>query len=622
MRFAPMLFFLILALLFPPSSNSHPSARLLKRKTREAEILRFETVISGKPVRGLAPGPSGSLWGLDGNGSLSLLLASERSWRSVPHGPKDPVGNFSHLVPWLGGVVLGSPYSGLIFQAGGKWSPLPLDAPALPRIHSLAVFQNHLWVVSAGGLHRFTPLERSKEDLPLPEGLLGAPAILAASPRSLALVSNHGGVALHKDGKWSLLVAGEIAPSQKIKTAFNNGTTLWFGGPGQLQEVDLDSGQVTDLLAKNPDLGHPVVSDLTQRKQELWVATLGQGLFIRRKGSWEQRLPPFDFLPSSMIRALTTQGEDQVWVATSKGLSNIRVEKQVKTANVKAWYPKTDVPNETDVSRTKPEPRQIFAVEEAGGELSPLAALGDILFEDPEILGERAKRMGISCGTCHPRGHMNTNFFIPSVSTFRGGVDLTNRHFASRSHNGKLDPVVIPSLRGLRHTAPYGRTQQAPDIRSFTRNVIVLEFEGKEPDARTLDALTAYQREFDFLPTRWIADDGTLSGKAPKKVKRGEKLFKQNFSRLPGGSCASCHPPQSYFTDGRMHDIGTGGGFDVPSLRNANYSQPYMHDGRFKSYRKVLDHFNERYQLQLTSSQKADLEAYLKAVGEGIDPYR
>lgn len=615
-------------LLLPPAGRTHPSARTLRRQQNQAEALNFRPLHHGLLLRSLARSPEGGLWALDGLGGLQVRLPGEAQWQEVPRGSEDPVGNFQQLVPWGGGVVLASPFSGLAEFSGGRWHRPDLasrdsQGPAPTRIRALATHRSALWLIGDDSMHRIAPLTRERRPSPLPPGLSGRPAALASGPDSLGLVTDRGGVALLEDGEtWRVLTAGEGDPRSGRMVAALGEETLWFGGAGFLGAVDLGSGRRTDLLAEDPGLGRLVVSDLLVREEELWVATLGQGVFRRREGNWQQYVPPFATLSSNVVHSLVATGPDLLLAATSEGLTEISRRARDRSRNVKAWYPRSDVPGEMDLSRTSPEPRQIFSVERAGGQFSPLAALGDILFEDPELLGERARRLGISCGTCHPRGHMNTNFFIPEISTFRGGVDLTHRFFASRSHNSKLDPVVIPSLRGVRHTAPYGRTQQAQDLRSFTRNVIVLEFEGPEPSPRTLDALVAYQREFDFLPTRWVGEDGRLSSEAPGPVKRGEALFRKEFPGLPGGSCASCHPPQSYFTDGRMHDIGTGGGYDVPTLRNANYSAPYMHDGRFRSFSQVVDFFDERFGLGLDRSQKRDLEAYLLAVGEGLDPYQ
>jgi cytochrome c peroxidase len=114
----------------------------------------------------------------------------------------------------------------------------------------------------------------------------------------------------------------------------------------------------------------------------------------------------------------------------------------------------------------------------------------------------------------------------------------------------------------------------------------------------------------------------------------GYNLFKQN--------CASCHS-EPLFTnlkfennglslDSTLNDYGRmkvtknkndSLKFKVPTLRNIEFSFPYMHDGRFKKLSEVLNHYSNGInssntlakQLQkpinLSSNQKVDLTAFL-----------
>ena len=116
--------------------------------------------------------------------------------------------------------------------------------------------------------------------------------------------------------------------------------------------------------------------------------------------------------------------------------------------------------------------------------------------------------------------------------------------------------------------------------------------------------------------------------------KNGYNLFKKN--------CASCHV-EPLFTnlefennglnlDKELNDIGRmkvtknskdSLKFKVPTLRNIEFSYPYMHDGRFNRLIEVLNHYTSKInssktlakQLQsplvLTSNEKVDLIAFL-----------
>ena len=68
--------------------------------------------------------------------------------------------------------------------------------------------------------------------------------------------------------------------------------------------------------------------------------------------------------------------------------------------------------------------------------------------------------------------------------------------------------------------------------------------------------------------------------------------------------------------------------FKIPTLRNVEYSFPYMHDGRFKRLREVIDHYaggilpsatlasELREPIELTSEQRTDLVAFLLTLSD------
>lgn len=78
-----------------------------------------------------------------------------------------------------------------------------------------------------------------------------------------------------------------------------------------------------------------------------------------------------------------------------------------------------------------------------------------------------------------------------------------------------------------------------------------------------------------------------------------------------------------------VHKPDSDGMFKVPALRNAEFTAPYMHDGRFKTLEQVIEHYNSgmkdsrtlfpklkiKYEeggLNLTEKQKQQLLAFLK----------
>lgn len=90
----------------------------------------------------------------------------------------------------------------------------------------------------------------------------------------------------------------------------------------------------------------------------------------------------------------------------------------------------------------------------------------------------------------------------------------------------------------------------------------------------------------------------------PAKVELGRKLFFDPvLSEDRSRSCASCHDPSRYFTDGRARAIGVGGREgprNVPSLLNAAYGRSFFWDGRAESLEaQVLQPIEGRDELRL-----------------------
>jgi hypothetical protein len=262
-------------------------------------------------------------------------------------------------------------------------------------------------------------------------------------------------------------------------------------------------------------------------------------------------------------------------------------------------------------------PREVFRSESAGGHKSYMVVLGDVAFSSPKLLGGAARQAGISCGTCHVNGAANSLFYIPGLSTRHGNFDTTSRIFNPKTDDSVLDPLTIPSLRGAHLLAPYGHDGRTNSLRDFVRNVVVNEFAGPEPTPQVLDALVAYVEDIDFVPNARLGAGGRLVGVVSRAEKHGEKLFNRPFAHDPALSCAACHQAAEAFVDHRQHDVGSGGLFKTPTLRNANFNAPYFHDGRFDTYEQVVDHFNRTFSLGLSARDQSDLAAYLKAIGDG-----
>jgi Di-haem cytochrome c peroxidase len=151
--------------------------------------------------------------------------------------------------------------------------------------------------------------------------------------------------------------------------------------------------------------------------------------------------------------------------------------------------------------------------------------------------------------------------------------------------------------------------------------VIVDEFAGPDPTPAVLDALVAYIKDIDFLPNPRLGLGGKLTADASEAERRGEVLFNKPFPRDAGLSCAGCHLPSGAFVDHRQHDVGSGGLYKTPTLLNADFNAPYFHDARFNTFDQVVSYFDRSFGLGFSAQDRADLVAYLKAIGDGAQPY-
>ena len=124
------------------------------------------------------------------------------------------------------------------------------------------------------------------------------------------------------------------------------------------------------------------------------------------------------------------------------------------------------------------------------------------------------------------------------------------------------------------------------------------------------------------------------------------------FKDLTGADCFHCHPHSSRlftdhsysnngldltFLDNGLGDV-TGmpfdnGKFKVPSLRNIEYSAPYMHDGRFATLDDVINHYSDNVEpaspnispliefastggVGLTTMEKLQIKAFLLSLSD------
>ena len=126
------------------------------------------------------------------------------------------------------------------------------------------------------------------------------------------------------------------------------------------------------------------------------------------------------------------------------------------------------------------------------------------------------------------------------------------------------------------------------------------------------------------VPAPKLNIEGKLDpAKASASELRGQDIF---FAK---GRCGGCHPAP-YYTDNLMHNLqaerfykshmvnGMMASADGPiktfPLRGVKDSPPYLHDGRLLTLEDTVEFFNLMLETQLSTQEKADLVAFLRAL--------
>jgi cytochrome c peroxidase len=226
----------------------------------------------------------------------------------------------------------------------------------------------------------------------------------------------------------------------------------------------------------------------------------------------------------------------------------------------------------------------------------------------------------VVCFDCHANGHTN-------AATHLAG-DVRPQEFRHR--------IDTPSLRGVNIQRLFGSQRALKSVEDFTEfeqraayfdgDPVIATKKGVNPLDRgsQVHFMAEFQELMDFPPAPKLGIDGRLNAKkaAPDEV-RGEVLF---FGKA---KCGTCHPAP-YYTDNLMHNLrserfykprlinGRMANADGPiktfPLRGIKESPPYLHDGRLLTLDDTVEFFNLLLETRLTSAEKTDLVAFLRAL--------
>jgi cytochrome c peroxidase len=286
------------------------------------------------------------------------------------------------------------------------------------------------------------------------------------------------------------------------------------------------------------------------------------------------------------------------------------------------------------------------------------ATLGRVLFYDTRLSANNT----LACSSCHQQKHA---FSVPErfskgfegKLTDRNAMPLVNlryyprgRFFWDERAESLEQQVLLPIQSKVelgqdltRLTETLAKDTQYRDLfrTAFGDGEVTRERIAKAL-AQFLRAMVSYQSKYDegVAKAQSVRDDFENFS---AQENRGKSLFL--------GRCATCHMPRgqsAHFnttrplnngldsdaitSDGGVGDITLNGReaglFKSPSLRNVEFTGPYMHDGRFDTLEKVIDHYSKdvkshpnldgrvRRARNLSDRDKAALVAFLKTLSD------
>jgi DNA-binding beta-propeller fold protein YncE len=191
---------------------------------------------------------------------------------------------------------------------------------------------------------------------------------------------------------------------------------------------------------------------------------------------------------------------------------------------------------------------------------------------------------GIACASCHPEGRDD------------GHVWTLNA----------LDRRTPSLASGLLETAPFHWQGEFNDIGEVVDDTFVHRMGGLKPDVSTVNELANW---VEGVPRP--APTAGRSDRELKLISMGKALFEDRHV-----GCTQCHTGETLNTPASQ-DVGTGGRFQVPSLRGVGVRGPWLHNGAAQTLRdrfKVSGSDRHGNTSQLSEGQIDLLTLYLESL--------
>ena len=149
----------------------------------------------------------------------------------------------------------------------------------------------------------------------------------------------------------------------------------------------------------------------------------------------------------------------------------------------------------------------------------------------------------IACASCHPEGADDGHVWT-----------LFGQAVRTQSLAG-----------GVMETLPFHWSGSVPTLKALLDDTFVARMGGTPPTPAVVTALTDWM---EAIPQPKVAAPAAV-----EVMQHGKDLFND-----PTLGCTSCHNGAT-LTNNTTVDVGTGGKFQVPSLRGVSLHGPWMHDG-------------------------------------------
>jgi len=287
-------------------------------------------------------------------------------------------------------------------------------------------------------------------------------------------------------------------------------------------------------------------------------------------------------------------------------------------------------------------------------------ALGRRLFYDTSL----SKDDSISCASCHNpifrfSDARERSIGVGGTLGVRHAPTLVNVAYSpllfwdGRSaslESQVVSPMTDPLEMNQTHEASIDKLKRNPAYAAMFRDTFGT---GDITLDRVENALASFERTIlcGNSPFDRYQYEGQKNALTPAQV-RGLAVFTDPHR----GNCSSCHTIGAHyalFTDGQFHDTGEGadendefadpgrykvthdnadmGAFKTPTLRDVALSGPYMHDGKLKTLKAVVDFYAGKgnsnpnldakmHAINLTAQDRDDLVEFMKSLTGEISP--